>query len=175
MQEQIQANIPYAAVSPADSEEQQSRRNNPKRRNIREAMEMTMHILFLLCGIVAVAFVLLISIYLIISGIPAIREVGLVDFLFGQRWAPTNKTDPAYGILPFILTSVYGTAGAVLVGVPIGLMTAIYLSKCAPSKVAALIHTAVELLAGIPSVVYGPVSYTHLMVIRSVSVWVGCW
>ncbi|MEF2562403.1 MAG: phosphate ABC transporter permease subunit PstC, partial [Negativibacillus sp.] len=73
-------------------------------------MEMTMHILFLLCGVVAVAFVLLISIYLIISGIPAIREVGLVDFLFGQRWAPTNKTDPAYGILPFILTSIYGTA-----------------------------------------------------------------
>ena len=160
MQEQIQANIPYAAVSPADSEEQQSRRNNPKRRNIREAMEMTMHILFLLCGIVAVAFVLLISIYLIISGIPAIREVGLVDFLFGQRWAPTNKTDPAYGILPFILTSIYGTAGAVLVGVPIGL---IYLSKCAPPKVAALIHTAVELLAGIPSVVYGLVGMIVLV------------
>ncbi|MEE0783258.1 MAG: hypothetical protein U0M41_05420, partial [Negativibacillus sp.] len=92
MQEQIQANIPYAAVSPTDSEGQQSRRNNPRHKNIREAMEMTMHILFLLCGIVAVAFVLLISIYLIISGIPAIREVGLVDFLFGQRWAPTNKT-----------------------------------------------------------------------------------
>ena len=163
MQEQIQANIPYAAVSPTDSEGQQSRRNNPRHKNIREAMEMTMHILFLLCGIVAVAFVLLISIYLIISGIPAIREVGLVDFLFGQRWAPTNKTDPAYGILPFILTSVYGTAGAVLVGVPIGLMTAIYLSKCAPPKVAALIHTAVELLAGIPSVVYGLVGMIVLV------------
>ena len=163
MQEQIQANIPYAEVSPTDSEGQQSRRNNPRHKNIREAMEMTMHILFLLCGIVAVAFVLLISIYLIISGIPAIREVGLVDFLFGQRWAPTNKTDPAYGILPFILTSVYGTAGAVLVGVPIGLMTAIYLSKCAPPKVAALIHTAVELLAGIPSVVYGLVGMIVLV------------
>ncbi len=163
MQEQIQANIPYAAVSPTDSEGQQSRRNNPRHKNIREAMEMTMHILFLLCGIVAVAFVLLISIYLIISGIPAIREVGLVDFLFGQRWAPTSKTDPAYGILPFILTSVYGTAGAVLVGVPIGLMTAIYLSKCAPPKVAALIHTAVELLAGIPSVVYGLVGMIVLV------------
>lgn len=163
MQEQIQANIPYAAVSPTDSEGQQSRRNNPRHKNIREAMEMTMHILFLLCGIVAVAFVLLISIYLIISGIPAIREVGLVDFLFGQRWAPTNKTDPANGILPFILTSVYGTAGAVLVGVPIGLMTAIYLSKCAPPKVAALIHTAVELLAGIPSVVYGLVGMIVLV------------
>lgn len=163
MQEQIQANIPYAAVSPTDSEGQQSRRNNPRHKNIREAMEMTMHILFLLCGIVAVAFVLLISIYLIISGIPAIREVGLVDFLFGQRWAPTNKTDPAYGILPFILTSIYGTAGAVLVGVPVGLMTAIYLSKCAPPKVAAVIHTAVELLAGIPSVVYGLVGMIVLV------------
>ena len=163
MQEQIQANIPYATVSADDSEGQRSRRNNPKNKNIREAMEMTMHILFLLCGIVAVAFVLLISIYLIISGIPAIREVGLVDFLFGQRWAPTNKTDPAYGILPFILTSIYGTAGAVLVGVPIGLMTAIYLSKCAPPKVAAVIHTAVELLAGIPSVVYGLVGMIVLV------------
>lgn len=162
MQEQIQANIPYAAVSPADSE-QRSRRNHTGRRNIREAMEMTMHILFLLCGIVAVAFVLLISIYLILSGIPAIREVGLVDFLFGQRWAPTNKTDPAYGILPFILTSIYGTAGAVVIGVPIGLMTAIYLSKCAPPKVAAVIHTAVELLAGIPSVVYGLVGMIVLV------------
>ncbi|WP_296627963.1 phosphate ABC transporter permease subunit PstC [uncultured Negativibacillus sp.] len=126
-------------------------------------MEMAMHAIFLLCGTVAVAFVLLISIYLIISGLPAIKEIGLIDFLFGQTWAPTNKTDPAYGILPFILTSVYGTAGAVIVGVPVGLMTAIYLSKSAPPKIAALIHAAVELLAGIPSVVYGLVGMIVLV------------
>ena len=122
-----------------------------------------MHAIFLLCGVVAVAFVLLISIYLIISGIPAIREIGLVDFLFGQTWAPTHSTNPSYGILPFILTSIYGTAGAVLIGVPVGLLTAVYLSKCAPPKVAAVVHTAVELLAGIPSVVYGLVGMIVLV------------
>ena len=120
----------------------------------RRAMEQAIHLIFLLCGIVAVAFVLFISIYLIVSGVPAIREIGLVDFLFGQTWAPT-ASDPSYGILPFILTSIYGTAGAVVIGVPIGLMTAIFLAKVAHPRVAAVIHTAVELLAGIPSVVYG--------------------
>lgn len=144
MQEQNVANIPLAKTQ--GDAKNTSRTSGQKHRNIREAMEMAMHAIFLLCGVVAVGFVLLISIYLIVSGIPAIREVGLVDFLFGQRWAPTNKQDPAYGILPFILTSIYGTAGAVVVGVPIGLMTAIFLSKCASPKVAGIIHTAVELL-----------------------------
>ena len=124
---------------------------------------MAMHAIFLLCGVVAVAFVLLISIYLIISGIPAIREIGLWDFLFGETWAPTNNTNPSYGILPFILTSIYGTAGAVLIGVPVGLLTAVYLSKCAPPKIAKVVHTAVELLAGIPSVVYGLVGMIVLV------------
>lgn len=132
-------------------------------RNAKELMEWVMHGIFLLCGIVAVAFVLLISIYLILSGVPAIREIGLVDFLFGDTWDPTNATDPAYGILPFILTSIYGTAGAIVLGVPVGLMTAVFLSKVAPPKVAALIHTAVELLAGIPSVVYGLVGMIVLV------------
>ena len=131
--------------------------------SIGKAMEWIMRALFTICGLAAIAFVVVITVYLIISGLPAIREIGLVDFLFGQTWAPTNKTDPAYGILPFILTSVYGTAGAVLVGVPVGLMTAIYLSKSAPPKVAALIHGAVELLAGIPSVVYGLVGMIVLV------------
>lgn len=130
----------------------------------KNAMEQVMHLLFLLCGVVAVAFVLFISIYLMISGIPAIREIGLLKFLFGKTWAPTaTAVEPSFGILPFILTSVYGTAGAVLLGVPVGLMTAIFLAKVAPPKAAAVIHTAVELLAGIPSVVYGLVGMIVLV------------
>ena len=135
-----------------------------QKRNSREAMEWFFHLLFLLCGVVAVAFVLFISIYLIISGLPAIREIGLVDFLFGKTCAPTATTFyPSFCILPFILTSVYGTAGAVLIGVPIGLMTAIFLAKVAPPKAARVIKTAVELLAGIPSVVYGLVGMIVLV------------
>ena len=135
-----------------------------QKRNSREAMEWFFHLLFLLCGVVAVAFVLFISIYLIVSGLPAIREIGLVDFLFGKTWAPTATTvEPSFGILPFILTSVYGTAGAVLIGVPIGLMTAIFLAKVTPPKAARVIKTAVELLAGIPSVVYGLVGMIVLV------------
>lgn len=118
----------------------------------KKTIETGFRLLFLICGLIAVAFVLLISIYLIIAGIPAIREVGLVDFLFGDTWnAGTNE----FGILPFILTSVYGTAGAVVIGVPIGIMTALYLSNVAPPRIAKLVNTAVELLAGIPSVIYG--------------------
>ncbi len=129
----------------------------------KEAMELIMMIVFLVCGFIAIAFVLLITVYLIISGLPAIREVGLTDFLFGTRWASTDKTDPAYGILPFILTSIYGTAGAILIGVPIGFLTAVFLSKVAPPKVAAVIRPAVDLLAGIPSVVYGLVGMMVLL------------
>lgn len=118
----------------------------------KKTIETGFRLLFLICGLIAVAFVLLISIYLIIADIPAIREVGLINFLFGDTWnAGTNE----FGILPFILTSVYGTAGAVVIGVPIGIMTALYLSKVAPPKIAKLVNTAVELLAGIPSVIYG--------------------
>ena len=134
-----------------------------KSKGLRAAFERGMQILFLLCGILAVAFVLFISIYLIIAGLPAIREVGLKEFLFGTRWAPTYKADPAYGILPFILTSIYGTAGAVVIGVPVGLMTAVFLAKMAPPKVAAVIRSAVSLLAGIPSVVYGLVGMIVLV------------
>ena len=126
----------------------------------KEAMEWIMKTVFLVCGFIAIAFVLLITVYLIISGLPAIREVGLTDFLFGTRWA---STDPAYGILPFILTSIYGTAGAILIGVPIGFLTAVFLSKVAPPKVAAVIRPAVDLLAGIPSVVYGLVGMMVLL------------
>ena len=130
----------------------------------RRAMEQAIHLIFLLCGIVAVGFVLCISVYLVISGLPAIREIGLTKFLFGKVWAPTNATTgPQFGILPFLLTSVYGTAGALLLGVPGGLMTAIFLAKAAPPRLAAVIRTAVQLLAGIPSVVYGLVGMIVLV------------
>ena len=122
-----------------------------------------MHTLFFVCGFIAVAFVLLITVYLILSGLPAIREIGLVDFLFGKTWDSTNKTDPQFGILPFILTSIYGTAGAILIGVPIGFMTAVFLAKVAPPKVAAVVRPAVDLLAGIPSRVYGLVGMVVLL------------
>ncbi|MCI7473254.1 MAG: phosphate ABC transporter permease subunit PstC [Clostridiales bacterium] len=117
-------------------------------------LEVAMNLLFFLCGFIAVVFVLFISIYLIISGLPAIKEIGLVEFLFGTKWAST-AAEPSFGILPFILTSIYGTAGAIVLGVPIGFMTAVFLAKIAPPKLASAVRTAVDLLAGIPSVVYG--------------------
>ena len=117
-------------------------------------LEVAMNVLFFLCGFIAVVFVLFISIYLIISGLPAIKEIGLVEFLFGTKWAST-AAEPSFGILPFILTSIYGTAGAIVLGVPVGFMTAVFLAKIAPPRVASAVRTAVDLLAGIPSVVYG--------------------
>ena len=125
-------------------------------------MEKIIHGIFLVLGLVTVGCVLLITVYLVISGIPAIREIGLVDFLFGKEWAST-ASEPKYGILPFILTSVYGTAGAILIGVPVGFMTAVYLSKLASPKVKSVMQAAVSLLAGIPSVVYGLVGMLVLV------------
>lgn len=122
-----------------------------------------MKALFSLCGLISVGFVLCISVYLVVSGIPAIQKIGLVDFLLGETWAPTNSTEPAYGILPFILTSIYGTAGAVLLGIPLGVLTSIFLAKVAPPKMAAVVRSAVQLLAGIPSVVYGLVGMIVLV------------
>ena len=116
--------------------------------------EDVVHGIFLLLGLITVACVLLITVYLIISGIPAIKEIGLVNFLFGKKWAST-AAQPEYGILPFILTSVYGTAGAIIIGVPIGFFTAVFISKIAGRRTRAALETAVSLLAGIPSVVYG--------------------
>ena len=128
------------------------------------ALENGMNLLFLICGIIAVGFVLAITIYLVVSGLPAIFKIGPIKFLFGTTWAPTaTTTDPSYGILPFILTSIYGTAGAVLIGIPVGLLTAVFLAKVAPAKLANVIRTAVQLLAGIPSVVYGLVGMIVLV------------
>ena len=118
--------------------------------------------IFLILGLITVAGVLLITIYLIIAGVPAIREIGLFDFLFGKTWAST-AAEPSYGILPFILTSVYGTVGAIVLGVPIGFFTAVYLSKIATGKVREIMEAAVSLLAGIPSVVYGLVGMLVLV------------
>ena len=130
--------------------------------------ENIVHGIFLILGLITVGCVLLITVYLVVSGIPAIQEIGLIDFLFGKEWAST-ATAPKYGILPFILTSVYGTAGAILIGVPIGFFTAVYLSKVANNRVRAIIEAAVNLLAGIPSVVYGLVGMLVLVpVIRKI-------
>ena len=131
-------------------------------------LEHIIHGIFLILGLITVGCVLLITVYLVISGIPAIREIGLTDFLFGKEWAST-AAEPKYGILPFILTSIYGTAGAIVIGVPIGFMTAVYLSKSASPKVKAVMGQAVSMLAGIPSVVYGLVGMIVLVpIIRTV-------
>lgn len=125
-------------------------------------LENLIHGIFLILGLITIACVLLISVYLIISGIPAIVEIGLFEFLFGTEWDPTSS-DPQYGILPFILTSIYGTAGAILIGTPIGFFTAVFLSKIAPAWLRRAIEICVNLLAGIPSVVYGLVGMMVLV------------
>lgn len=127
-----------------------------------KVIENIIHGIFLILGLITVASVLMITIYLVIAGIPAIREIGLFKFLLGKTWAST-AAEPSYGILPFILTSVYGTAGAILLGVPIGFFTAVYLSKIATGKVREVMEAAVSLLAGIPSVVYGLVGMLVLV------------
>ena len=125
-------------------------------------METAIHGVFLLLGMIAVGSVLLITIYLVFSGLPAIREIGLAGFLFGTRWDST-AAEPSFGILPFLLTSVYGTAGAVALGVPVGFLTAVYISKCAPRRLRAAMESTVGLLAGIPSVVCGLVGMLVLV------------
>ncbi len=130
--------------------------------NRKRLFENIIHGIFLVLGLITVGFVLLISVYLIVSGIPAISKIGIADFLFGKKWAST-AAEPSYGILPFILTSIYGTAGAILLGVPIGFLTAVYLAKIAPAKIKAVVESAVSLLAGIPSVVYGLVGMLVLV------------
>ena len=130
--------------------------------NKKQFMENAIHGIFLILGLITVGCVLLITVYLVISGIPAIQKIGVSNFLFGKKWAST-AAQPQYGIFPFVLTSIYGTAGAIVVGVPIGFMTAVYLAKIAPLKIKTVIETAVSLLAGIPSVVYGLVGMMVLV------------
>ena len=128
----------------------------------RRPLESVMQMIFFICGFIAIAFVLVITIYLIISGLPAIREIGLVNFLFGEEWASTAE-EPKFGILPMILTSIYGTAGAIVIGVPIGFLMAVLLSEVALRKVANVVRPVVDLLAGIPSIVYGLVGLMVLV------------
>lgn len=130
--------------------------------NRKKFFELVIHGIFLILGLVTVGSVLMITIYLVISGIPAIQKIGFFPFLFGKVWKSTS-VDPSYGILPFILTSIYGTAGAIVTGVPIGFLTAVYLSKVASKRVKEIVELAVSLLAGIPSVVYGLVGMLVLV------------
>ncbi len=128
----------------------------------KQTMEDVVHGVFLFLGLITVGCVLLITVYLIVSGLPAISKIGLGKFLFGSEWAST-AAEAKFGILPFILTSVYGTCGAILIGVPVGFLTAVFLSKMAPKKLRTVMESAVSLLAGIPSVVYGLVSMLVLV------------
>ena len=132
-------------------------RDNPRR-----LAEDLIHLVFLVLGLVAVGSVLVITVYLVVSGLPAIVKIGPVEFLFGTRWAST-ASEPEFGILPFILTSIYGTAGAIIIGVPIGFFAAVYLAKMAPKKVRDSMELCIGVLAGIPSVVYGLVGMTILV------------
>ena len=118
--------------------------------------------IFLILGLITVGCVLVITVYLIIAGIPAIREIGLADFLLGRKWVSTGENQQ-FGIFHFILTSVYGTAGAIVIGVPIGFLSSVYLAKLASPKIKTVISEAVSLLAGIPSVVYGLVGMMVLV------------
>ena len=128
----------------------------------KQTMEDVVHGVFLFLGLITVGCVLLITVYLIVSGLPAISKIGLGKFLFGSEWAST-AAEAKFGILPFILTSVYGTCGAILLGVPVGFLTAVFLSKMAPKKLRSVMESAVSLLAGIPSVVYGLVGMLVLV------------
>ena len=130
--------------------------------NSKQLKEEIIHAIFLLLGLIAVGSVLVITIYLVISGLPAIKEIGIVNFLFGTKWAST-ASNPEFGILPFILTSIYGTAGAIVLGVPIGYFSAVYLAKLAPKKFREVVELCIGVLSGIPSVVYGLVGMLILV------------
>ena len=140
----------------------QAKNQRAIRKNFKRFVENLMHGIFLVLGLITVGFVLLITVYLVVSGLPAIVEIGPIEFLFGREWASTNA-EPKFGILPFILTSIYGTAGAIVIGVPIGFLCAVWLSKLANRKVRAVMEAAIGLLAGIPSVVYGLVGMLILV------------
>ena len=128
----------------------------------KQAAERLVHGLFLAMGLVTVGCVLLITLYLVLSGLPAIRAIGLGNFLLGDTWAST-AAEPKFGILPFLLTSVYGMAGAMVIGVPVGFFTAVYLAKAAPKGIKTVVGHVVSLLSGIPSVVYGLVGMLVLV------------
>lgn len=119
------------------------------------AVEHAAEFIFTACGLIAVLAVISITVYMVINGMPTLFQVGIRDILFNSVWEPANKTDPQFGILYIILTSIIGTAFAILIGVPIGLLSAVFIAEVAPKRLARIVKPAVELLAGIPSVIYG--------------------
>ncbi len=123
-------------------------------KKLQKTWEIIMQKIFFLCGMAAIVIVLLIAGYVTVAGLPAILEIGPIEFLFGTVWESTSA-NPKFGILPFILTSIWGTIGALIIGVPIGILTALFLSKMAPRRISGIIRPMVELLAAIPSVIYG--------------------
>ncbi len=123
-------------------------------KKLQKTWEEIMKVVFFLCGMVAIVMVVLIAGYVTIAGLPAIIEIGPIEFLFGTVWKSTAK-EPEFGILPFILTSIWGTVGALIIGVPVGILTALFLSKIASPRVAGILRPAVELMAAVPSVIYG--------------------
>lgn len=126
--------------------------DNIKRVNARKKTEKSIEIAFFLCGLFAVFSVIFIAFYIMKRGIPAIAQVGFKEFIFGKMWEPTGDF---YGIWPMIVGSIYATLGAILIGLPVGVFTAVFLAEIAPPKTAAIMRTSINLLAGIPSVVYG--------------------
>lgn len=124
--------------------------------------EKIISFIFIILGLIAVALVLVITLYLLVAGIPAIREIGLFEFLFGRTWKSTGQ-DPQFGILPFILTSIYGTCGAMVIGLPIGFFASVCLAKMVPSRIKDLFEVLIGVLSGIPSVVYGLVGMLVLV------------
>ena len=121
-------------------------------RTMKNLKEQLMHAVFLLSACVSILCVAMICVFLFANGIPAIGKIGVLNFLTGEKWKPGNNL---FGILPMILGSIYVTAGAVIIGVPIGILTAVFMSKFCPKPVYKVVKPAIDLLAGIPSVVYG--------------------
>lgn len=119
-------------------------------------------IIFTLLGLVSVLFVLLITVYLIVSGAPAIGEIGFINFMFGKVWRSTGS-DPQFGILPFILTTIWGTIGSLIIGLPIGFFSAVYLAKMAPKRIRDIFVVIIGVISGVPSVVYGLVGMLVLV------------
>ncbi len=126
---------------------------------MQKAKEKIMHALFLICACISILAVLLICVYLFASGIPAMKEIGFTDFIFGTKWKPSSGS---YGIFPMIIGSILVTGIAIIIGVPIGILCAVFMSHYCPAGLYRFVKPAVNLLAGIPSIVYG---FFGLMVI----------
>lgn len=124
--------------------------------------ERAIGIIFTLLGLVSVLFVLLITVYLIVSGVPAIGEIGFINFMFGKVWRSTGS-DPQFGILPFILTTIWGTIGSLIIGLPIGFFSAVYLAKMSPKRIRDIFVVIIGVISGVPSVVYGLVGMLVLV------------